>query len=97
MAGDTNKSLIEFSAPLLPHLLALNIPVLVSYGSKDWCTPFNDYFHTECIRLKKKNIVFNTYIGTGYNYFPVDAPGKINYEGFNWDKVADDWLKWLKN
>ncbi|WP_300598667.1 hypothetical protein [Niabella sp.] len=94
--GDTNKSLIEFSASLLPRLLALNIPVLVSYGSKDWGSPFNDYFHAECIRLKKKNIVFNTYIGTEHNYFPVDALGNTNYEVFNWDKVAGDWLKWLK-
>ncbi|MBZ4190118.1 hypothetical protein [Niabella beijingensis] len=94
--GDTNKSLVEFSAPLLPRLLTLKIPVLVSYGSRDWCTPFNDYFRVECIRLKKKNIVFNTYIGTEHNYFPVDREGNINYEAFNWNKVAGDWLKWLK-
>jgi len=50
----------------------------------------------ETIREEKRNFIFKAYIGTEHNFFPLTEDNKQNYDIFNWDKVADDWLKWLK-
>lgn len=93
--GDTNKATFEFSQPPIQYLAKLTIPVLVSYGTKDWSAPFNDLFRVQCISQGKKNFTFQPYIGTEHNFFPLQANNKPNYDIFNWDKVAYDWLKWL--
>lgn len=93
--GDTHKATYQFSVPPMQYLEKLKIPVLVSYGSKDAIAPFDAYLRVEMIRQKKKNFSFRIYPGTEHNYFPVTADGTINYDVFNWDKVAADWRKWL--
>ncbi|MFA6334376.1 MAG: acyl-CoA thioester hydrolase/BAAT C-terminal domain-containing protein [Bacteroidales bacterium] len=93
--GDTHKATYQFSQPPIEYLEKLKIPVLICYGTKDWSAPYNDFLRVDVIRKKKKNFQFNPYIGTEHNYFPLSADNKPNYEIFNWDKVASDWLKWL--
>lgn len=93
--GDTDKATFEFSYPPIEYLEKLKIPILVTYGTKDWSAPFNDYLRVDIIRKEKKNFTFKPYIGTEHNFFPLTADGKPDYDVFNWDKVADDWLKWL--
>lgn len=94
--GDTYKATYEFSNPPLYYLEKLKIPVLICYGTKDFSAPFNDYLRVDAIRKRKDNFTFKAYIGTEHNYFPLLPDGKPNFEIFNWDKVANDWLKWLK-
>ncbi len=93
--GDTYKATFEFSIPPIQYLQKLKIPVLICYGTKDFSSPFNDYFRVETIRQKKKNFTFKAYIGTEHNYFPLKVNGETNYDIFNWDKVANDWRSWL--
>jgi len=93
--GDTYRTTYEFSEPMITYLEKLKIPVLVCYGTKDWSSPFNDYLRVDVIRKGKKNFTFKAYIGTEHNYFPLTADNKPNYEIFNWDNVANDWLKWV--
>jgi hypothetical protein len=93
--GDTNKATYEFSAPPIEYLEKLKIPVLVCYGTKDWCAPFVDFMRVDFIRKGKSNFQFNPYIGMEHNFFPLTKENKPNYDIFNWDKVANDWLKWL--
>ena len=95
--GDTHKATVEFSKPPIKYLEKIKIPVLISYGTKDWCAPFNDYLRVEMIRKHKTNFTFKAYIGTEHNFFPLKPNGEINYDIFNWDKVADDWLSWLNS
>jgi len=95
--GDANKNIYEFSIPPILYLQDLKIPVLVLYGTKDeGAAPFNDYLRVELIRRKKANFTFKTYLGTEHNYFGLRPDGQPDYDKFNWDKVALDWLKWLK-
>jgi len=47
------------------------------------------------MRKNKTNFSYNAYIGMEHNYFPLTNENKPNYEIFNWDRVANDWLKWL--
>jgi dienelactone hydrolase len=94
--GDTDQATYEFSDPSFPYLQKLRIPVLVTYGTRDWCTPFNDYLRVETARSGKTNLTFRAYVGTEHNYFAVDEDGRPDYETFNWDKVAEDWRVWLE-
>ncbi len=92
--GDTHRATFEFSQPPIKYLEKLKIPVLVSYGTKDWSAPFNDFMRVDFIRHGKNNFTFQPYVGTEHNFFPVTADNKPNYDIFNWDIVAYDWLKW---
>jgi len=85
----------DFSLPQMPYLMPLNIPILVTYGTKDESCPFNDYLRIETIRQKKDNFTFIEYTGTEHNYYPVDSLGNVNYQIRNWDKVGEDWLEWI--
>jgi pimeloyl-ACP methyl ester carboxylesterase len=94
--GDTYKATYDFSIPPMQYLQQLKIPVLVCYGTMDAGRPFNDYFRVEMIRQKKHNFTFKAYIGLDHNFFPLKPNGDINYDIFNWDKVANYWRSWLK-
>jgi len=93
--GDAYKATYQFSIPPMNYMEKLKIPVLITYGTKDFSCPFNDYFRTEMIRQKKKNFTFIAYIGVEHNFFPLNANGETDFGIFNWDKVADDWRNWL--
>ena len=93
--SDTDKATYEFSNPPIDYFEKLKIPVLICYGTKDWCAPFVDFMRVDFIRKGKNNFQFNPYIGTDHNYFPLTKENKPNYDIFNWDKVANDWLRWL--
>lgn len=93
--GDTYKATYDFSLPPSVYLNKLKIPVLVTYGTKDYSTAYNDLFRAECIRQKKNNFTFKAYIGAEHNYFPVGKNNQPDYSRFGWDNVAEDWRKWL--
>jgi pimeloyl-ACP methyl ester carboxylesterase len=95
--GYPNKATYEFSIPPKNYLEKLKIPILITYGTKDYSCPFNDYFRVEMIRQKRTNFTFKAYIGVEHNFFQLKANGETNFDIFNWDKVADDWRSWLKN
>lgn len=93
--GDTDKATFEFSYPPIEYLNKIKIPVMIAYGTKDWCAPFNDFLRVETIRQKKINFTFKAYVGMEHNFFPLQEDGKPDYTVFNWDNIANDWLKWL--
>ncbi len=94
--GDTHKATYDFSIPPIHYLEKLRIPVLVSYGTKDWSAPYNDYLRVEIMRQQKKNFTFKAYIGLEHNFFPLTTTGEPNFDIFNWDNVANDWRNWLR-
>lgn len=94
--GDTYKCTYDFSLPLSEKIKKLKIPILISYGTKDWNAPYNDLLYIESIRINKSNISFSPYLGLEHNYFPVNEKLEINQEIYNWENVGKDWIKWLK-
>lgn len=96
--GDANKATYGFSVPApMEYLQHITIPVLVTYGTKDFLAPFADYFRARMMAQKKTNFTFRAYVGVEHNFFPLKANGEVNYDIFNWDRVAADWRQWLKN
>lgn len=93
--GDTDSATIGFSYPPIHYLEKLKIPVLVSYGTKDWATPYIDYLQIKTIQQKKSNFQFDAYVGKEHNFFAIKKDGSIDYDQYNWDKIALDWLSWL--
>lgn len=95
---DTNKGTYSFSnPPIIEKLIKLNIPVLVCYVTKDFgAVHQNDYLRIATISKQKNNFTFKAYVGLDHNFFSLLPNGKPNYDDFNWDKVAQDWLSWLK-
>jgi hypothetical protein len=51
----------------------------------------------EILNQQKNNFTFKAYAGLDHNYFGIKETGEIDYEKFNWDKVAADWLNWLNS
>jgi pimeloyl-ACP methyl ester carboxylesterase len=96
--GDSYKATYGFSIPPpINYLSKLKIPILVTYGTKDYrLVSYVDYLRVETFRQRKKNFTFKAYIGTEHKFFPLKPNGEINYDIFNWDKVANDWREWLK-
>ncbi len=92
---DTYRTTFEFSIPPASYLEKLKIPALICYGTKDWSAPYNDFFRADMIRKHNKNFTFKAYIGKEHNYFPLTSDHKPDYDQFNWNMVANDWLKWL--
>jgi dienelactone hydrolase len=95
--GDSYKATYQFSEPPMDYISKLKIPVLVTYGTKDYGAPFNDYFRVKMIADKRKNIFFKAYIGLEHNFFPLKSTGETNFDIFNWNIVANDWRNWLKH
>jgi dienelactone hydrolase len=89
------KTDYSFSIPSMDYLKKLKIPVLITYGSSDYSTAFNDYFRVWCTQNQKSNIEFKSYVGLEHNYFGTDSNRKPDYNQFNWDKVATDWYNWV--
>lgn len=94
-AGDNFKSIYSFSKSSLNDFPKLKIPVFVCYGTYDAVSPFNDLLRAELIRKRRKNVTFKPYVGLDHNYFGFTESGQIDYDNFNWDRVAKDWMMWL--
>jgi dienelactone hydrolase len=89
------KYLYGFNLPAFDNFQKIKVPVLVNYGTKDYCAPFNDYMHIAMIREKKKNFTFIDYQGLEHNYFKLDEKGEGIPDFAGWTQVAKDWKAWL--
>jgi dienelactone hydrolase len=93
---DVYKYQVGFSLPAFEHFQKIKVPVLVTYGTKDHCAPYNDYMRIAMIRDKKKNFTFKDFPGLEHNYFKVDAKGEgIPDKNAGWNNTAKDWKAWL--
>ena len=93
--GDTYKATYDFSQPSAKYLKKIKIPVLITYGTKDWNAPYNDLLQIESIQSNLKNLTFKPYLDVEHNFFPVNENREPNYEIYNWENVGKDWKNWL--
>ena len=93
--GNSYKNMFDFSEPANDYLARLKIPVLVTYGTRDYSAPFNDYLRLDMTRKKKRNFSFIGYPGLDHNYFQAGPDGKPIIDMAGWNKAAEDWRNWL--
>ncbi|WP_324676899.1 alpha/beta hydrolase [Hymenobacter sp. GOD-10R] len=93
--GDSHKTTYSFSGQPLEYFRKASIPVFVGYGTRDAAALFNDYLRLEMIRAQKTNITFRAYPGLEHNFFGFKNDA-INYDNFNWDRVAQEFFAWIK-
>jgi len=95
--GDSNRLIFSLSTPQNPleDMLHSRLPIFVGYGTLDSPVLLNDYLRTEAIRRHKANLVFHAYHGVEHNFFGF-TNGQIDYEKGQWDRVARDFLAWMK-
>lgn len=95
-SSDSFKATYSFSLPQKDNLMALDIPVLVTFGNSDLSAAYNNLLQMDTIREKKRNMSFIGYENLEHNYFSVDEKGNPDFSLYYWDKVANDWINWLK-
>ena len=95
--GDSNLTTASFSEEQTPlqDLLHTRLPVLVGYGTRDWGATATDYLRLEASRADKTNFTFRAYPGLEHNFFGF-TDNKLDYDKFNWDRVAHDFFAWMK-
>lgn len=86
---DSNKTLYSFSKNENEILKRLKIPVLISYGTMDESSPYQDMFRLETLRDRTEHITFMPYVGLDHNY-------QSNTQNIDFLKnVVSDWLNWI--
>jgi len=92
---DSNLMLSSFSQNESEVLKRVKIPILISYGTKDESSPYQDMFQIETIKERITNITFLSYVGLGHTY-QRSNPEKENKKTDYLVDVVNDWLKWLE-
>lgn len=86
---DSNKTLYSFSKNENEILKRLKIPVLISYGTMDESSPYQDMFRLETLRDRTEQITFMPFVGLDHNYHS-------NTQNIDFLKnVVSDWLNWI--
>lgn len=95
--NDSNLTTASFSESQNPlqDFLHTRIPVFVGYGTRDDAAVQNDYLRLEIIRAGKTNFTFRAYPGLEHN-FAGFTNGQVDYDKWNWDRVARDFLAWMQ-
>ena len=93
---DSEKATASFSFPYRKYLHKVKVPVFFGYGTKDESVLLMDNLRLQTITKGLTNFHFKSYFGWEHNFFGFKEDGKINYDDFNWDKVATDFFAWLK-
>jgi dienelactone hydrolase len=71
------------------------LPIFVGYGTRDRSALLNDYLRVEATRRHRTNFSFHAYPEVEHNFFGF-TNGQIDYEKGQWDRVARDFLQWMR-
>ncbi|WP_234734236.1 alpha/beta hydrolase family protein [Tellurirhabdus bombi] len=96
--GDNYRTTYSFSnGDGLDHLLSLQIPICILYGTADVGATSNDILPLEFARRGKKNLTLKAYPSHDHTFFKLtyDAAGKVSQKTYNGDAVEKDYFDWL--
>lgn len=97
--GDTPYATYSFSTSKnLEHLLSLNIPIYICYGTADLAASLNDLLPIEFASKGKNNLTLKPYLDYDHTFFQFkrDDKGKVIDKVYKGDEVAQDYMNWLK-
>lgn len=98
--GDTPYATYSFSTSKnLEHLLSLNIPIYICYGTADLTSSLNDLLPIEFASVGKTNLTLKPYLDYDHTFYQLkrDDKGKVVDKVYRGDDVAQDYLNWLKS
>lgn len=80
------------------QLLALNIPILIIYGTADVAATSNDILPLEFSLYGKRNLSVKAYLNHDHTFHKLtfDSNGKITTKIYNGLRVEQDYFEWLK-
>ncbi|MFD1062158.1 hypothetical protein ACFQ1Q_02780 [Winogradskyella litorisediminis] len=93
---DSYRMMSSFSKNENEILKSLNIPVLISYGTKDESSPYQDMFRVECIKDSISHITWKVYQDLGHSYRLQRETTSENEKKDYLAEVVSDWISWLK-
>ena len=93
--GDTYKTTYSFTDPLLDDFLDVDVPLLITYGSKDFGSLDLDYIPLLLEREQKNNYTVKVYPGLGHNFEEKDENGKSDWNKMHWDTTINDIIDWI--
>jgi hypothetical protein len=97
--GDTYRAWYSFSVRNLDHLLKIQIPLYIAYGTEDGEISTNmDMLPIEFELAGKKNLTFKSYLNYDHQFFEIkkSSAGEVTDRIYRGDSVAADWMTWLE-
>ena len=100
--GDTYHAWSSFSEPAVESLLKLDIPIYVSYGTRDsdWdIVEENDLLPIRFVRAGKTNLTLKPCLDCDHSLFEIkkDAQGNVVERINRSDEFARDFMQWLRD
>lgn len=86
----------SFSIDYTPHLLKIEAPVFVAYGTEDPIAENCDLIPIHFIQNGKTNLTIKTYVGLEHNFFEVTDRGIDRKNGAHFTEVIQDIINWSK-
>lgn len=96
--GDPNRTTYSFSTDYERYLIALEIPILIIYGTADVGATSNDMLPLEFARRGKRNLVVKAYPNHDHTFYKLtfDDKGKVISKVYNGVTVEKDYFQWLQ-
>jgi pimeloyl-ACP methyl ester carboxylesterase len=96
--GDPNRTTYSFSTDYERYLIALEIPILIIYGTADIGATSNDMLPLEFARRGKRNLVVKAYPNHDHTFYKLtfDDKGKVISKIYNGVTVEKDYFQWLQ-
>ncbi len=84
----------SFSKPTFEDLLKLDIPIYLTYGTRDITSDLCGLLPLIFISHGKNNLTLKRQIGLDHNFFEVDNDGIPDYSKPHWRQVVNEFIDW---
>lgn len=86
----------SFSNPTIDHLVKLDKPIYLAYGTADIVSDLCDLIPLYFIREQKDNLTYRRYSNLEHNFFEI-SEGKADHSKPHWKEVMHSFVEWSLN
>ena len=87
----------SFSKSGIECLTSLQMPVYITYGTKDSGAQLCDILPIYFELAGKTNYKLRPFIGCGHNFEEISLDGRSNWDKMYWDKAVKEFISWCEN
>lgn len=84
----------SFSKPTINQLLEIEVPIYITYGTKDITSDLCDLIPILFISKGKENLTLKRQIGLEHNFFGVKENGRADHNKRHWKDVMNEFIEW---